>query len=47
MKWVIEKQIELHGKMVDAIVPNPDVPKDLAFKRFKELLEEASKGKAA
>lgn len=41
IKWVIEKEIMLHGRRVKAAVPNPEVPRELAFKRFKELLKDA------
>ncbi|MBI5061815.1 MAG: hypothetical protein HZB67_05900 [Candidatus Aenigmarchaeota archaeon] len=47
MKWVIEKQIELHGRKVEALVPNPEIPKELALKRFEELLKEAATRKAS
>lgn len=47
MKWTIEKEIELHGRKVKAVVPNPKVPRELAFKRFKELVEEVAKRKAS
>lgn len=47
MKWVIEKEIELHGRKMKAIVPNPKVPREEAFKRFTELLKEAARQKAS
>lgn len=47
MKWTIEKEIELHGRKVKAIVPNPKVPRELAFKRFIELTKEIAKRKAS
>jgi len=47
MKWVIEKQIELHGRKMDALIPNPEIPKELAIKRFEELLKEAANRKAS
>lgn len=43
MRWVIEKEIELHGRKVKAVVPNPNVSREQAFRRFKELLKEAAK----
>lgn len=46
-KWVIEKEIELHGRKVKAVVPNPKVRRELAFKRFKELVEEVARRKAS
>lgn len=45
-KWVIEKEIELHGRKVKAVIPNPKVPRELVFKRFKELTEEIARRKA-
>lgn len=47
MKWVIEKEIELHGRKVKAVVPNPAVSREEAFKRFKELVEEVARRKAS
>ena len=47
MKWTIEKEIDLHGRKVKAIVPNPKVSKELAFKRFKELLKETARQNAS
>jgi len=46
-KWVIEKEIELHGRKVKATVPNPKVSREQAFKRFQELLREAVRQKAS
>ncbi|MEM5797714.1 MAG: hypothetical protein QXD72_02225 [Candidatus Aenigmatarchaeota archaeon] len=47
MKWVIEKEIELHGRKVKAVVPNPKVSREQAFRRFKELTEEIARRKAS
>ena len=47
MKWVIEKEITLHGRKVKAVVPNRNVSREQAFKRFKELLKEAAIQKAS
>jgi len=46
-KWVIKKEIKLHGKKVKAVVPNPKVSREHAFERFKELLKEVAKHKAS
>jgi hypothetical protein len=49
-KWVIEKEIILNGRKVKAWVPNPEIPRDKALKRFIELTERIArrtKGRAS
>jgi hypothetical protein len=49
-KWVIEKEIILNGRKVKAWVPNPEIPREKALKRFIELTERIArrtKGRAS
>lgn len=41
-KWVIEKEITLNGRKVKAWVPNPEIPREKALKRFIELLDKVA-----